>query len=140
MSLFYVDSSCDLDPKYIKNLGIECFDLRYKIDDQEKTITEDFDYNKFYSKVRKGVRVEFLPLSVSEYTKVFEPAMKGGDDVLYVHASSQIFDTTNLVKAKQKLINGLNIRFYNAYLELLEKMHEEKERENTVKCRRTFHK
>jgi DegV family protein with EDD domain len=103
MSLFYVDSSCDLEPQQIKSLGIECFNLPYKIDGQTKTLDDDFDYAKFYSKVRKGVNIEYLPLSVSQYEGVFEPALKGGDDVIYVHPTSKIFDTTNLIKARKKL-------------------------------------
>ena len=92
MSLFFVDSSCELDPQQIKNLGIEIFNLPYSIDGQEKIITDDFDYIKFYSKVRKGVDLKYLPLSEKEYVNIFEPALKGGDDIVYVHSSGQVFD------------------------------------------------
>ena len=105
MSLFFVDSSCDLDAQLIKNLGIECFSLPFKIEGEVKSITDDFDYLKFYSKVRKGVDLSYEALSEKGYIKIFEPALQGGDDIVYVHASSKIFDTKNLVSAREKLLN-----------------------------------
>ena len=104
MSLFFVDSSCDLDFQQIRKLGVESFDIPYSINDEEKSMSDDFDYSKFYSKVRKGIVLNSRQLTQEEYIKVFEPALIGGDDVIYVHSSAKIFDTSNLLSAKDELI------------------------------------
>ena len=57
MSLIFVDSSCDLDFQQIKNLGIECFHLPFVLNGEEGSTNSDFDYHKFYSKLRKGIVV-----------------------------------------------------------------------------------
>ena len=105
MSLFFVDNSCDLDFEQIRKLGIECFSLPYLINDVEHSFDDDFNYEKFFSKVRKGIVLSYRPLTKDEYVQVFEPALNGGDDVVYVHASSEMFDYANLSKAKEKLLN-----------------------------------
>lgn len=105
MSLFFVDNSCDLDFEQIRKLGIECFSLPYLINDVEHSFDDDFNYEKFFSKVRKGVVLSYRQLSKEEYIQVFEPAINGGDDIVYVHASGEMFDYTNLEKAKEKLLN-----------------------------------
>ena len=105
MSLFFVDNSCDLDFEQIRKLGIECFSLPYLINDVEHSFDDDFNYEKFFSKVRKGIVLSYRQLSKEEYIQVFEPALNGGDDVVYVHASGEMFDYTNLEKAKEKLLN-----------------------------------
>lgn len=105
MSLFFVDNSCDLDFEQIRKLGIECFSLPYLINDVEHSFDDDFNYEKFFSKVRKGVVLSYRQLSKEEYIQVFEPAINGGDDIVYVYASGEMFDYTNLEKAKEKLLN-----------------------------------
>jgi DegV family protein with EDD domain len=110
MSLFFVDSSCDLDSQQIKSLGIECFNLPYVLDGELKTLDEDFEFSKFYSKVRKGEGVKYQSLSEKEYMKVFEPALKGGDDIIYVYSSGLIFDSTNVLSAREKLLKKYSER------------------------------
>ena len=105
MSLFFVDNSCDLDFEQIRKLGIECFSLPYLINDVEHSFDDDFNYEKFFSKVRKGIVLSYRQLSKEEYIQVFEPALNGGDDIVYVYASGEMFDYTNLEKAKEKLLN-----------------------------------
>lgn len=104
MSLFFVDNSCDLEFEQIRKLGIECFSLPYLINDVEHSFDDDFSYEKFFSKVRKGIVLSHRQLTKEEYVQVFEPALNGGDDVVYVHASGEMFDYTNLEKAKEKLL------------------------------------
>jgi len=113
MSLFFVDSSCDLDSQQIKSLGIECFNLPYVIDGKEKLIADDFEYTKFYSKIRKGIELKYLPLSEKEYENVFEPALKSGDDIVYVYSTSKVLDCKNLFSARDKLLNKYPDRKFN---------------------------
>lgn len=105
MSLFFVDNSCDLDFEQIHKLGIECFGIPYLINDVEHSFDDDFSYEKFFSKVRKGIVLSHRPLTKQEYIQALEPALSGGDDVVYVYASGKLFDYANLEKAKEKLLN-----------------------------------
>lgn len=103
MSLIFVDSSCDLDRDYIKKLGIECVDLPYSINDKTFSYDDDFDYKKFYSKCKKGVIINNVPLKENEYIDIFDKCLSLGDDIIYIHSSSNIIDMANLVSAKNTL-------------------------------------
>ena len=104
MSLFFVDSGSDLDFNQIKKLGIECINHKYAINDKIFEFNKDFDYDKFYSKFKKGVCVSHIPYNEDEYISIFEPCLKQGDDIIYVHSSSKILDNKNLLSAKEKLL------------------------------------
>ncbi|MBE5736536.1 MAG: DegV family EDD domain-containing protein [Clostridiales bacterium] len=99
MSLFFVDSGCELDSTQIRNLGIECINLPYEINNEVKEFGENFDFDKFYSKLRKGVVLNLCPLKSEEYVKILEPALEGGDDIIVVHSSNEIFSNKGLLDA-----------------------------------------
>ncbi|MBE5757528.1 MAG: DegV family EDD domain-containing protein [Clostridiales bacterium] len=103
MSLFFVDSSSELNKNDIKMLGIECIDMPYSLNDKKMTVSEECDYDKVYSKCRKDMCLNYVELSVQEYIDIFEPCLQQNDDIIYVHASSQIFSIDNLEKAKEQL-------------------------------------
>jgi len=102
MSLFFVDSGSELDPDVIKKLGIECVNLPYSINDNKIDFNGDFD--KFYSKFKKGVCVNPINLSAEEYIQIFEPCLNQGDDIAYVHSSENIVTLENLRNAKDVLL------------------------------------
>ena len=104
MSLFFVDSNCDLDRDYIKKLGVECIDLSYSINDKVLPFNSDFDYKKFYSKCKKGVVINNVTFSTDEYIDIFEKCFNLGDDIIYVHSSSNIVNNENLELAKEILL------------------------------------
>jgi len=106
MSLFFVDSASDLDFNQIKKLGIESININYTINDKKFEFNNEFDFDKFYSKFKKGVCVNVQNRTVEEYIEIFEPCLSQGDDVVYVHSSSKIFDTNNLVIARQQLLKN----------------------------------
>lgn len=120
MSLFFVDSNCDLDRDYIKKLGVECVDLPYSINDKKFAFDDEFDYKKFYSKCKKGVVISNVSLSTAEYINIFSKCLELGDDIIYVHSSENLVDITNLRKSiadlkelfperKLELVNSKNI-------------------------------
>ncbi len=116
MSLFFVDNSCDLEFEQIRKLGIECFGIPYMINNVEHSFTDDFDYEKFFSKVRKGVVLTTRPLTKKEYVKALEPALKNGDDIVYVYASEKLLDSSALHKAYDTLIKN----YPNRKIELID--------------------
>ena len=104
MSLFFVDSGCDLGFEQIKKLGVESLNLNYAINDKVFEFNSEFDYDKFYSKFKKGVCVSASPMTEDEYISVFEPCLKQGDDIVYVHSGDKIMNLDNLFSARNKLL------------------------------------
>lgn len=104
MSLFFVDSGCDIAINHLNNLGIECIYLPYELEDRTLNFSENFDYQKFYSKCKKGLKVNFKTFTKQEYVDIFEPALKNGDDVVYIHSSSKLIDYSSLSQAKELLL------------------------------------
>lgn len=115
MSLLFVDSGCDLSANHIKMLGVECINIPYSINDNVLSFSDDFDYEKFYSKYRKGVVVNVQPLSEKDYLDIFEPAIKG-DDVIYIHSSENIADLQSLKNVRDELLK----KYPNRKLELID--------------------
>lgn len=101
MSLFFVDNNCDLGSELIGKLSIECIDFPYSLDGETRTF--DGDYDKLVSKARKLVKVEAGVLTSRNYVSIFEQCFKRDDDVVYLYTSEKIYDTKNLLKAKEKL-------------------------------------
>lgn len=110
MSLFFVDSASDLDVDQIKKLGIESINFNYTINDKKFEFNNEFDFDKFYSKFKKGVCVNIEHLSEDRYIDIFEPCLSQGDDIIYVHSSSKVFDLTNLLSAREKLLEKYSDR------------------------------
>ena len=104
MSLFFVDSSCDLSNDQIKKLGIECIDLSYTINDKQYCQNEEFDYSKFYSKLRKGVILNEEALKKDDYINTFLPILETGEDIIYVYNSARSIDESILLSAKNELL------------------------------------
>ena len=44
MSLFFVDSACDLALKKTKQMGVECICLPYILDGKSLSFSEEFDF------------------------------------------------------------------------------------------------
>lgn len=116
MSLLFVDSASDLDLEQIHKLGVEIIYLPYLINDNKFNFNQDFDYDKFYSKYRKGVCVENVELSQEDYINIFEPCLKQGDDVVYIHSSENILNLENLKSARDYLKD----KYSNRKLELID--------------------
>ncbi|MBQ7351708.1 MAG: DegV family EDD domain-containing protein, partial [Clostridia bacterium] len=104
MSLFFVDSSCDLGKSQIKKLGIECIDLSYSINDKIFCQDDEFEYAKFYSKLRKGTVLNEIGLEKEDYINIFSPILETGEDIVYVYNSARTVGENELLSAKDFLL------------------------------------
>lgn len=104
MSLFFVDSASELSHEQSKKLGVEYINLPYSIDNDELSFHENFDYEKLYSKHKKGVCINIVAPSVEKYIEIFEPYILQNNDIIYCHSSDSIVSTTNLKKARSILL------------------------------------
>ena len=102
MSLFFVDNGSELTFEQIKSLGIECFNFRYTLNDKVLDFDDKFDYDKFYSKFKKGVCVGLYSYSAQDYVDIFEPCLQQ-DDIIYICGSQDVAFNENLYKARDIL-------------------------------------
>ena len=97
MSVFFCDSDCELWYDVIDELGIQTIEMPYTVNGEE--LYYDFgrntDFDKFYADVRQGATVKTSALNALDYINYFEPHLKNGDDIIYVHFSREMSGTFN---------------------------------------------
>jgi DegV family protein with EDD domain len=59
---------------------------------------DEFDGKSFYDTLRKGILPKTFMLSPAKYVEYFEPTLKEGKDILYVHFSSAMSGTFNAMR------------------------------------------
>ena len=111
MSLFFVDNGSELTFEQIKSLGIECFNFRYTLNDKVLDFDDKFDYDKFYSKFKKGVCVGLYNYSAQDYVDIFEPCLQQ-DDIIYICGSQDVAFNENLYKARDILTEKYSDRSF----------------------------
>lgn len=104
MSLLFVDSSCDLNIEEIKKLGIECINLPYMLNNNICDFDGEIDYAEFYSRFKKGICVGRCDPDKESYKKSFEEGLKQGNDIIYVHTSSNLIDSSSIVEIRDELL------------------------------------
>ena len=90
------DSTIDMDHKMIEELGLTVVPLRFTIDGKtykDKADLSDMPTETFYAKLREGKMSTTSQINADEFTRVFEPVLQGGEDVLYIAFSSGLSGT-----------------------------------------------
>ena len=98
MFVLFTDTDTDITPEVAKEYGYNLISMPYVIDGKEIKPYEDFqefDYKTFYSTLRKGVIPSTCGISPTTYIDYFEPFLKDGKDILYVHFSKAMSSTFN---------------------------------------------
>ncbi|MCF0117553.1 MAG: DegV family protein, partial [Bacilli bacterium] len=101
MLRFFVDSDSDITPELVEKYGFTMISMPYTIGDQTVYPYRDFKEFKskeFYDVLRKGVLPSTSALNAEEYKEYFEPVLKAGDDILYVHFSAAMSGTFNSMR------------------------------------------
>lgn len=101
MYQLFTDTDTDVTPKIAKEYGYKLISMPYTL--QEKDVYpyvdfEDFDYKTFYDTLRGGQLPKTFALSPEQYKEYFEPTLKEGKDILYVHFSSAMSGTFDSLK------------------------------------------
>ena len=107
MLVLFTDTDTDLTPKAAEKYGYHLISMPYAIDGKETYPYEDFDEfdpHAFYDKLRGGVLPTTAAIPTQRYIDYFEPFLKNGDDILYVHFSRNMTATfDNMDKALEQL-------------------------------------
>ena len=111
MLTIFTDTDTDITLQEAKKYGYKLISMPYSLFQKEVKPYEDyeeFDYKEFYNTLRKLKKSE-LPTTCAigeqNYINYFEPELKKGNDILYVHFSrsmSASFDSMDKAIAKLK--------------------------------------
>lgn len=109
-SVFFTDTDCEMYYTDAEDLKIKVIGMPYTIKGEEKIY--DFGKNtnikEFYELMRGGEIVTTSALNSQDYLNYFEPVLKSGKDVFYVHFSSELSGTFNYM---QTAINILKEKY-----------------------------
>ena len=107
MYALFTDTDTDLTPEKAKEYGYQMISMPYAIDSENTYPYEDFeafDAHAFYDKLRAGALPTTSAISTQRYIDYFEPVLKEGKDILYVHFSRNMTATfDNMDKAIAEL-------------------------------------
>lgn len=96
-SVFFCDTNCELWHTKAKELGLNVIKMDYIVDDVEYfyDLGENTDFKAFFDKMRSGSVPKTSGLNEQDYINYFEPHLKAGKDIIYVHFSSKLSGTFN---------------------------------------------
>lgn len=101
MSVFFCDSNCELWFTKVDELGIKVIGMPYNIDDEERDydMGRETDFDDFYTRVKNGSMPKTSALNTQNYIDYFEPVLASGEDIIYVHFSSNLSATFNFMNS-----------------------------------------
>lgn len=100
MSKLFCDTNCELWYDKADALGLEVIAMPYLINDEEGAydLGRNTDFKAFYGKMRKGAICLTQALNPQNYVDYFEPTLKAGEDILYIHFSNKLSGTFEFMK------------------------------------------
>lgn len=137
MYQLFTDTDTDITPEIAKEYGYKLISMPYTLKGEDVypyVDFEEFDYKTYYNVLRGGELPKTFALSPQAYVEYFEPTLKEGKDILYVHfsaAMSGTFNAMNLAwqELKEKYperklctidTKGVSICCYNIAMEIAE--------------------
>ena len=96
MHVLFTDTDTDITPAQAQEYGYHLISMPYAIDGKNVYPYEDFDEfdaHAFYDLLRDGALPTTSAISTQRYIDYFEPVLKNGDDILYVHFSRNMTAT-----------------------------------------------
>ena len=106
MYQLFFDSDCDVSLEIANKYHAKLISMPYTIKGEEIAPYKDwevFDYKAFNNALRAGdADPTTMALNVNEYLAYFEPVLKEGKDILYVHFSRKMSATFNSCDAAIK--------------------------------------
>lgn len=89
MYKLFFDTDCDITPEIARRYDAGLISMPYVVEEEIYPFkdSDTFDYKAFYNMLRGGVLPTTCALSKAQYIEYFEPTLKEGKDILYVHFS-----------------------------------------------------
>lgn len=101
MYQLFTDTDTDITPAEAEAYGYKLISMPYIVGDKEIYPYVDFDVfesKAFYDTLRAGTLPSTCALSPTQYAEHFEPTLKEGKDILYVHFSAAMSGTFDAMK------------------------------------------
>ena len=94
--VIYTDSACDLKPDVLKSLNVECIQLSFRFDNEDKDyLNNEMDINTFYKRMKNGETAKTSAINPETFSHRFEELLSEGRDILYIGFSSGLSTTFN---------------------------------------------
>ncbi len=95
MSVFFTDTDCEMYYTDAESLGMHVIGMPYTIKNKEYVYDfgKNIDIKQFYQDMRAGEIATTSALNQQDYIDYFEPIFAAGEDILYVHFSSELSAT-----------------------------------------------
>ena len=95
MSVFFTDTDCEMYYTDAEALGMHVIGMPYTIKNKEYVYDfgKNIDIKQFYQDMRAGEIATTSALNAQDYIDYFEPIFAAGEDILYVHFSSELSAT-----------------------------------------------
>lgn len=114
------DTSANLPTAQTRKYGIGVIPLSYSIDGTEHTCldTESFQSAEYYESLKSGAKISTSQINPQKYMDYMEPALKEGNDILFVGMSSGVSGSFGSAKiAREQLLSDYperNIRLIDS--------------------------
>ena len=98
MLTIFTDTDTDITLEEANQYCVKLISMPYIIDDVEikpYVDFEKFEYKEFYDTLRNGVLPKTCAINTEVYREYFEPDLKAGNDILYIHFSRSMSGTFN---------------------------------------------
>lgn len=102
------ESTVDLTPEKIQELGLECIFFHFYIDGVEYAddLGQTIPFDKFYQAMKDGAETKTAAIGTGEYEKFFRGFFEQGKDVLHVSLSSGISGTVESARIAAESLAG----------------------------------
>ncbi len=102
MYQLFTDTDTDITPAVAAEYGYKLISMPYSKEGGAEVYPyvdfEEFDYTAFYNTLRGGLLPKTYALAPAKYMEAFEPTLKEGKDILYVHFSAAMSGTFNSMR------------------------------------------
>lgn len=97
--VIFTDSACDLKLDLLKEWGVECIELSFRFDGEDKEYANsDMEIGEFYGRMKEGGIAKTAAINPDGFATAFEKTLMEGKDILYVGFSSGLSTTCNSAK------------------------------------------
>lgn len=94
--IIMTDTGCDILPDKLDEWKVECVDLLFRNEADDKVYTQrDVDAKAFYQEMRSGAVYRTAAANMDDFFKAFEPCLEKGNDILYIGFSSGLSSTVS---------------------------------------------
>ena len=103
----YTDTSANIPSPLAESRKLGIVPLSYCLNGEnlESTDTESFDYTAYYTQMKDGAKITTSQINPQKYMDYMEPALKQGQDILFVGMSSGLSGSfSSAVSARAQLL------------------------------------